>query len=270
MQFYLIVLLYCILQQFVYIHTNSGDVGTFYHTESFRKQKCVIFERPESCAKVIKNKSPLFTHFAVALELEEKELKNLLKANLSIAEKNRKFEYWAEKSCNIILQQLTTTEMPYYERPYCSVVRFIPSDVETVFALLDIVYDSIKATQLHDQTLLGTLRQNKRYHPDGNNLAELHVKIMSNTMKRTCEECKEICPPYSYCVNTMNGINCVCRFGWTKVGGFSRSQRCKLHPISVVLLVICGLLSITLFVLSGYFIKRITVTKYLRRTEITK
>lgn len=68
--------------------------------------------------------------------------------------------------------------MPSYERPYCSVVQFIPSDQETMFAVTDIVYDSIKATQLSDGTLLGTLKQNNKFHINGKNFSKVHIKII--------------------------------------------------------------------------------------------
>ncbi|CAH8544995.1 unnamed protein product [Heterobilharzia americana] len=145
--------------------------------------------------------------------------------------RDKRFEYFAQRSCNFIISRLTTEKMPYYERPYCGVAEFIPSDRNTVFAMHDIVYNSIRATQLSDTLLMDTFIHNSNFQNVSLNLNEISFRIVPNTMKRKCSDCQEICPKHSYCVDAMDGIKCVCRFGWQQVGGYSRSEHCECKPI---------------------------------------
>ncbi|CAH8527006.1 unnamed protein product [Schistosoma mattheei] len=249
------------------VSPKNTNVGKFYHSADFRNKECIISEGPQSCTEIVKTTTPLFTHFGILAEMSDDQMEPLSVKKFNEIAENQRYEYFAKRCCKFIMEQVTTGEMPSYERPYCSVVQFIPSDQETMFAVTDIVYDSIKATQLSDGTLLGTLKQNNKFHINGKNFSKAYIKIISNTVRRTCEDCRSICPSYSYCVNTMNGISCACRFGWKKVGGYSRSEYCTLHPISIILLVICLLLLLILLILAVYFSKRITITRYLKRVQ---
>ncbi|CAH8550028.1 unnamed protein product [Schistosoma rodhaini] len=286
MKFYLTVLFYYILEHqmngilFVSTESKSTQLTSkssavspktssqmFYHDEAFRKKSCVIFEGPQTCDKIVGKKAPLYTHFMILIEMSDNEMNPLSVEKFNAVPENQRYEHFAKRSCKFIMEQVTTEKMPQYERPHCSVVKYIPSDQETMFAVTDIVYDSIKATQLSDETLLGTLKQNNKFHVNGQNFSKAHVKILSNTVKRTCEDCQSVCPRHSYCSNTMNGISCTCKFGWKKVGGYSRSEYCTLHPISIILIVIGSTLMVVLTILAMYFSKRVTITKYLRRVQ---
>ncbi|CAI2728377.1 unnamed protein product [Schistosoma spindalis] len=249
------------------VSPNNIIQGKFYHSAAFRKKACALFEGPPSCANIVKTNTSLFTHFGILAEMSDNQMEPLSVNKFNEIAGNQRYEYFATRSCKFIMEQVTTKKMPHYERPHCSVVQFIPSDQKTMFAVIDIVYDSIKATQLSDQTLLGTLKQNNRFHINGKNLSKIHIKIISNTMKRTCKDCQSVCPSNSYCVDVMNGISCACRFGWKKVGGYSRSEYCTLHPISIILLIIGSLLLIILLILAVYFSRRITITRYLKRVQ---
>ncbi|CAH8849726.1 unnamed protein product [Trichobilharzia szidati] len=239
----------------IYAKFETGHPLPFHQRN--RNERCVIYEEPKSCEKVANTKNPLYTHFGIFTEILDDQMKPISVQDFERVPINERFEYFTRRSCDFIMSRITTEQTPYYERPSCTVADFIPSDANTVFAVHDIVYNSIRATQLSENLLLDTFIQNSRFYNLSFNLQNFNFRIVSNTMKRVCSDCHNVCPPHSHCVDIMNGIKCVCNFGWQYVGGYSRSEYCRLHPTVLALLILGTILLIAFTVLTIYLMHRV-------------
>nr|CAX78137.1 Protein VHS3 (Viable in a HAL3 SIT4 background protein 3) [Schistosoma japonicum] len=169
MKLSLSVLLYCI---FVYLQMNcitcieddtghkergsepGGAIGVSsllnpQDPETNSKESCVISATPMSCSDI---KKTVHTHFGILIEPFDENNNPLSKQTFDGMTQSQKDEL-SSKSCTTIIQLLTSQKTLTHDKPKCYFVGFYESDIDTMFALHDILYTSIEATQFTNTTL---------------------------------------------------------------------------------------------------------------------
>ncbi|KAH8878339.1 Protein VHS3 (Viable in a HAL3 SIT4 background protein 3) [Schistosoma japonicum] len=254
MKLSLSVLLYCI---FVYLQMNcitcieddtghkqrgsepGGAIGVSsllnpQDPETNSKESCVISATPMSCSD-IKKKTP-----------GENEL--------------------SSKSCTTIIQLLTSQKTLTHGKPKCYFVKFLGSDMNTIFALHDILYTSIEATQFTNTTLLETMKENNKHLDVPLDFERCHLIVFGDPLTRRCNECQHLCPEYSQCKDVKNGISCVCQSGWISSQGNDNREYCEVHTTSVPVLYI-SLILFLIFILLLICLMRKTDDEKKRKTN---
>ncbi|KAK4471846.1 hypothetical protein MN116_004610 [Schistosoma mekongi] len=281
MKLYLSVLLYCILD---YLQMNGisctnskpdrekmelgsssnlltitgngvSSANNSQHYKIHENKSCSLPARPESCSDILKTNHPITTHFGVLIEMMDEQM-NPLNVRTFEGMSDSQRQQLASKSTTRISELVTPNTTSNIDTAHCPFVKFLPSDNGTVFVLHDVFYTSIRATQLNSVTLLETIKQNNVHLDKPIDFEKIHIKVYDNTIKRTCNECENICPPNSYCNNLMNGIGCTCRFGWVKVYGINGTEHCQLHQATISLITIFTMLIVILMCIFIYLLNK--------------
>nr|CAX78127.1 Protein VHS3 (Viable in a HAL3 SIT4 background protein 3) [Schistosoma japonicum] len=286
MKLSLSVLLYCI---FVYLQMNcitcieddtghkqrgsepGGAIGVSsllnpQDPETNSKESCVISATPMSCSD-IKKKTPgeIHTHFGILIEPFDENNNPLSKQTFDGMTQSQKDEL-SSKSRTTIIQLLTSQKTLTHGKPKCYFVKFLGSDMNTIFALHDILYTSIEATQFTNTTLLETMKENNKHLDVPLDFERCHLIVFGDPMTRRCNECQHLCPEYSQCKDVKNGISCVCQSGWISSQGNDNREYCEVHTTSVPVLYI-SLILFLIFILLVICLMRKTDDEKKRKTN---
>nr|AAW26130.1 SJCHGC09097 protein [Schistosoma japonicum] len=285
MKLSLSVLLYCI---FVYLQMNcitcieddtghkqrgsepGGAIGVSsllnpQDPETNSKESCVISATPMSCSDIKKTRKPIHTHFGILIEPFDENNNPLSKQTFDGMTQSQKDEL-SSKSCTTIIQLLTSQKTLTNGKPKCYFVKFVGSDMNTIFALHDILYTSIEATQFTNTTLLETMKENNKHLDVPLNLEQRYLTVFGDPLTRRCNECQHLCPEYSQCKDVKNGISCVCQSGWISSQGNDNREYCEVHTTSVPVLYI-SLILFLIFILLLICLMRKTDDEKKRKTN---